>query len=197
MNTEALLIMVRNPVAGKVKKRLAATLGPEKALAIYQSLLAHTRGVALQTQAGRYVFYSEFIEAHDEWDERFFSKRMQSGADLGQRMCQALTSLQAQHQKMVLIGSDIPGLSPGLLSDAFAKLEQADVVIGPATDGGYYLIGMRTCEPAIFSDIAWSTAEVLQQTLKRIEQLGKSVALLPPLPDIDVEADWVQHGWDL
>ena len=116
------MIMIRNPVAGKVKKRLAATLGPEKALAIYQTMMSHTRGVALQIQAERYVFYSEFIEAHDEWNERFFSKRIQSGADLGQRMCQALTSLQSQHQKMVLIGSDIPGLSPGLLADAFARL---------------------------------------------------------------------------
>jgi hypothetical protein len=197
MNADALLIMVRNPVAGQVKKRLAATLGPEKALAIYQSLLDHTRQVALQTQADRCVFYSEFIEAHDEWDERFFSKRIQTGEDLGQRMCQALSSLQVQYRKMVLIGSDIPGLSPGLLADAFARLAEADVVIGPATDGGYYLIGMRECEPAMFDRIAWSTSEVLEQTLARIGQLGKSVALLPPLPDIDVEADWVQHGWDL
>ena len=97
----------------------------------------------------------------------------------------------------MLVGSDIPGLTASLLKSAFQELNEKDLVLGPAKDGGYYLVGMKTPCKELFENIHWSTGEVLEQTLRKADRMGLSYALLPTLSDVDNEDDWRQHGWDL
>ncbi len=197
MHPWALLIFVKNPIRGKVKTRVAQTAGAERALRIYRALLRHTRQVALQLDACRYVYYHNHLPSTDDWSAPHFVRRVQRGADLGERMLHALAEALQVHQRAVLIGSDCPRLQPRHLQKAFRLLDRHEVVLGPALDGGYYLIGMKQPLPALFSQIEWSTPLVLQHTVTRIEQEGLTHALLEPLPDVDVEEDWDRYGWPL
>lgn len=188
----ALLIFIRNPQLGKVKTRLARTVGDEEALRIYFFLLEKTRRAALGVQAQRLLFYSDFIEKNDGWPEADFSKKTQIGGDLGQRMEQAFRkAFEAGAQKAAIIGSDCPELTGELLQTAFDLLGKTDFVLGPVPDGGYYLLGMKALEPFVFQGIEWSTATVRAKTSEKIEALGKACALLPTLADVDTEADWL------
>jgi uncharacterized protein len=195
-NTNSLLIFIKNPVLGKVKTRLAATLGAEQALAIYHELLRHTRETSLQIDAVRFLCYSESIDLDDDWSADDFSKKIQHGDDLGARMAHAFETALNTSSKVVIIGSDCPLLEPAHLALAFEKLEEYSFVIGPALDGGYYLLGMRNFFPTLFHDMTWSNDSVFTNTLERIERLEQSYFLLPPLPDVDTEADWNQYGWE-
>lgn len=198
MNTEtALLIFVKNPEKGKVKTRLAETLGQDCALKIYLALLEHTRAVALQVNVDRLLFYSSFVEKNDGWSTGDFIKYTQQGADLGARMLHAFQSAFEKYRKVVIIGSDCANLTPAIVREAFEQLDYFPFVIGPATDGGYYLLGMTTPEPSLFLNMEWSTDEVLSNTLERIASLGKDYYLLPELSDIDYAEDWEQYGWEL
>lgn len=190
--TNALLIFIRNPQFGKVKTRLARTLGDEEALRIYHFLLEKTREVALAVQAKRWLFYSDFIERNDDWPEADFFKKTQSRGDLGERMEQAFQiSFEAGAEKAVIIGSDCPELTSEVLETAFENLETADFVLGPTLDGGYYLLGMKELQPFLFRDIEWSTTTVRAKTMEKIEILGRTCTLLPTLADVDTEADWL------
>ncbi len=196
-NTTALITFIKNPEKGKVKTRLAATVGEDKALAIYKALMGHTRNVALATNANRLLFYSQWINFEDKWSNEDFQKALQAEGDLGVKMKTAFATAFEDNQKVVIIGSDCASLTPDIVSDAFTKLEGHDFVIGPAMDGGYYLLGMSYFEPRVFNDIAWSTDAVFPDTMKVIEGLGKTCGLLPELSDIDFEEDWERWGWEL
>ena len=190
-----LLIFIRNPQLGKVKTRLARTLGDEEALRIYGLLLEKTRIAALDCQAHRWLFYSDFVPEKDDWSKQDFQKSIQSAGDLGERMEAAFRmAFESQAQKVLIIGSDCPTLSGEILNQAFDLLDTADVVIGPVPDGGYYLIGMNKIEPTLFKDIEWSTASVREKTIEKIVAASKSYALLPLLTDIDTEADWLLYS---
>lgn len=196
MNT--LLIFIKNPEKGKVKTRIAQTAGEERALQIYLELLRHTREVALEADARRILFYSDFIPDKDDWPSQDFQKMVQHGTDLGERMSNAfLLGLIRPDDKAVIIGSDCASLTAEIIEEAFAKLEEYSFVVGPATDGGYYLLGMQHHTPEIFQEIEWSTEEVLSATLHKIKALGKTYFLLPELSDIDFEEDWEKYGWKL
>ncbi len=190
MHKSALIIFIKNPVLGKVKTRLAATLGDEKALQVYHTLLEHTRKVALETAVDRYVFYSDVIEEEDAWNSDDFTKQLQQGDDLGKRMHMALDAILKKHDKAVIIGSDCPGLTTKILKSAFRMLDRANYVLGPVEDGGYYLLGMKQNSMTLFEDIEWSTKKVLDETLERVWKLEKTYALLPTLFDVDCEEDW-------
>ena len=172
----ALLLFIKNPVPGKVKTRLAATVGPDRALELYLRMLAHTRNTALRTAASRLVFYSDFVDEQDDWRRPDFEKMLQRGTDLSLRMHHAIADALQHHSRAVLVGGDIPGLRADIIEAAFDALEEADVVIGPAEDGGYYLIGMSAPHPEIFENIQWSTPQVLSQTLERCHLAGSSPA---------------------
>lgn len=187
----ALIIFVRKPELGKVKTRLAATIGDEAALAAYRAMLAHTREVALATDCERYLFYAGAVEADDEWDPQHFRKFLQADGDLGARMRAAFQQVFAEgHDKALIIGSDCLDLRPSHLSFAYRSLAISPVVIGPARDGGYYLLGLREDIPALFKGIQWSTDQVLMQTLAVLDALQRSYSLGETLHDIDTEADW-------
>jgi len=193
----ALIVFIKNPELGKVKTRLASTLGDEKALEIYLSLLDYTRKVAVKTAADRYVYYSNHIDENDEWDINDFKKVLQRGDSLGDRMKNAFQEAFKKHEKVVIIGSDCPTLHPDIITAAYRHLDNHDFVIGPSFDGGYYLLGMRDFERKIFQGIPWSTIEVLPQTIERINELEKDFFLLPTLSDVDYEEDWLEYGWEL
>ncbi|MEI6408757.1 MAG: TIGR04282 family arsenosugar biosynthesis glycosyltransferase [Bacteroidota bacterium] len=192
--SSVLIIFIKNPRRGYVKTRLARTVGEDEALRIYQYLLDKTRQAAIGVQARRLLFYSDVMEAADAWSETDFEKRVQSDGDLGARMEQAFRQAFSEGaQKAGIIGSDCPALDGAALETAFQQLEQADFVLGPTPDGGYYFLGMRAFEPSVFQDIAWSTETVLTQTLAQIRKLRKTVSLLPVLSDIDTETDWLAY----
>ena len=189
MKKNALIIFVKNVIPGQVKTRLAATLGNDVAMDIYQQLLKNVNNKIQSLDAGKIVFYSEFVE-DDIWDSSIFKKDIQQGNDLGERMENAFkVSLAAGYKKAVIIGSDCPGIDETILNEAFEKLTGFDVVIGPARDGGYYLLGMKEMYSVLFQDIEWSTDKVLQQTLSVCSRNRLTYFQLPELSDIDEEKD--------
>ncbi|QLE00783.1 TIGR04282 family arsenosugar biosynthesis glycosyltransferase [Galbibacter sp. BG1] len=187
-----LLIFTRNPVLGKVKTRLAKTLGDEKALEIYKFLLNRTSEVTGRILCDKNVYYSEEIPKKDLWDATIFTKQAQTGHDLGARMANAFQeSFAAGYTKVVIIGSDLYDLTEKHLQQAFEKLDDHDAVIGPAKDGGYYLLGLKQMVPEVFQQKNWGTSSVLRDTLQSLKSLD--VALLEELNDIDIYDDIKEH----
>ena len=191
---ETLIVFIRNPEKGKVKTRLASVAGNEAALLIYSFLLKKTRSAALEVACNRLLCYSDYIPVADEWPDTGFLKMLQSPGDLGQRMASAFREAFASGaKKAVIIGSDCPDLDAALIRNAFGALDSADFVVGPACDGGYYLLGMKLFVPELFEGIAWSTASVAEDTLRLIRSLGMNYTLLPRLSDIDEYEDWIGY----
>lgn len=195
LSANALVIFVRNAVIGNVKQRLAMDIGDAAALDVYQSLLLHTWQVTSQVAATRYVYYSDHLEHDDIWDVHTYLKRVQSGMDLGARMCNAINETLAHHRNVVLIGSDLPGLDTQILAEAFDALRYAEVVIGPAVDGGYYLLGCKGLHPSLFEDIDWGTGRVFVQTRDRLLAQHLNFKILESKRDIDTVEDLTQTGW--
>ncbi len=193
MMKEALVIFTKNPEVGKVKTRLAATLGNEAALSVYEHLLSHTASITNYLSVDKFVFYSSHFLEEDIWDNKHFFKQVQAGSDLGEKMKNAFdATFQNGYDKIVIIGTDCPDLNAGIIMNAFAYLNSHDVVIGPAEDGGYYLLGMKTRHSEIFQNISWSSDKVLKQTIAICEVLKLSYHLLPELSDIDNEDDFIK-----
>ena len=187
---ELLLIFIKNPQKGKVKTRLAKPVGDDQALAVYQALLAHTHSITASMDRPRQVWYSNAIDTNDRWEQGGFYKQKQSGDDLGERMQHAFRQSFANgKQKVVVIGSDCAQLTQGIINQAFAALNDNDVVIGPSEDGGYYLLGMRLFFGDLFAGISWSAPTVFEETVGRVQSKGHSLELLPTLNDIDTEED--------
>jgi len=195
--TKALIIFIRNPELGKVKTRLAQSLGDKKTLQIYEALLSHTQKIALALDVSRCLFYSHFIDSKDDWSNTAFKKQLQVDGDLGQKIRFGFEQAFRDHNKVLIIGSDCASLTAQIVQDGFDALDRNDFVLGPALDGGYYLLGMRQFTPSLFQGIPWSTDVVAQLTLAKMEAMGASCHLLPPLSDIDYAEDWEKYGWEL
>ena len=180
---------------GQVKTRLAARIGPRQASGIYYAFLSHSL-----VQLGKCG--DERTIAYDPVNREFEFARLthngvwgrvpQHGRDLGERMSHffewafGVADLKsAERTKVVLIGSDTPQLAPLRIEQAFTALDDSQIVLGPSSDGGYYLIGMADrCWP-VFENVNWSTPQVMDQTLHCIKQLGTSWKLLPVMTDVD------------
>ena len=187
---DALIIMIKNPEKGKVKTRLAADIGDDAALAVYQQLLTHTRSVTEQLPVDLFVFYSDVVDRNDLFTTGRYKKYTQCSGDLGVRMDYAFSiPFKNEYKKVVMIGSDCFALSEKHITDAFAALNDHDFVIGPADDGGYYLIGMTKWNRWVMEHKPWSTASLLSTTLEDIRKHEHKVALLEQLSDIDTLAD--------
>lgn len=185
----ALIIFTKNPVYGKVKTRLAATIGDVNALQIYKQLIQRTFSITYQLTVYKIVFYSDKIEVNDIW-KHGYSKLLQYGNNLGERMMNAFNYMfQNKYSKAVIIGTDCAELSKEIIEEAFQKLDEYDVVIGPATDGGYYLLGLKKMHKELFKNIQWSTNSVLQTTIERCNTNNLSYFLLKELHDVDEEKD--------
>ncbi len=195
---DRLLVFARLPERGRVKTRLAASLGDDRALALYRAMLSdRLQSVGRPTgELEIEVVWAPTAAADGATLRRAFGDfplAMQTGETLGDRMSMAFSERFFFHrtQKIVAIGIDDPLMPRALIDDAFALLESCDWVMGPATDGGYYLIGCRSAafDVEIFSDMEWGTARVLAETVGRIRSWNHTVAMLPERSDIDVAED--------
>jgi rSAM/selenodomain-associated transferase 1 len=193
-NDAHLLVFARVPALGQVKTRLAAGVGHAEALAIYHELLGITRAAIADAGFPATVWLAgtavQMPSAEEKGDWANLTVRCQQAGDLGQRMTAAFAAaFAAGATKVAIIGTDCPGLRAAHLAEAFSLLNEHEVVLGPATDGGYYLLGLRQPLPELFQNKAWSTASVLADTLADAQRLGKRVALLPELHDVDTAED--------
>lgn len=190
MSKNLLLLFVKHPIPGQVKTRLAATLGHERALSIYQQLLAYTLHLSKELPTDKAVFYGNHIPESDLWSQAGYRRLLQQGDDLGARMQHAFAWGFAQgYERILIIGSDCAQLTVEYLQDAFSHLQHHDAIVGPAKDGGYYLLGLRQMIPALFHQKAWSTDQVFTSTLQDLLRLEKAFYLLPTLSDVDFEED--------
>lgn len=193
MLKEHLIIFVKNPVPGTVKTRIALTVGDERATAVYRHLLAHTQQITRSLSYKRVVYYGDFINPTDGWNE--YEKRLQHGADLGERMRNAFAErFAAGATRVVIIGSDCLAIQPEHIRQAFRCLDTADIVIGPATDGGYYLLGMKQLHSLLFEHMPWSQPQLLEQTLAVLKQNTLTYELLETLTDIDEWDEYVRQS---
>lgn len=181
---DLLIIFTKNLRAGKVKTRLAAEIGNEPALEIYNYLVNHTVSVTVNLQVEKRVYYSSEIEENDAWEKKDFSKHLQRGRDLGERMENAFCeAFRDNYHNVIIIGTDLLEIGQKDLERAFRNLREKQAVIGPAKDGGYYLLGLKSLISEIFRDKKWSTASVFQETLKNLEDL--ELEILDVRNDID------------
>lgn len=187
-----LVVFLRLPESGKVKTRLAATLGHEEALEVYKKLVSITLDIVTRSEIPAYLFYTDGLPATGEKDA-LFSYHIQVDGDLGSKMADALSFVLTLHKKALIIGSDCPGLTPEILHTCCRSLDEKDIVLGPADDGGYYLLGCSELHPALFVNIKWSTPSVLEETIEKIEGANLSYCLLEKLHDIDTEDDWIRY----
>lgn len=193
-SVRALGIFVKAPIPGRVKTRLAEDIGPSGAAEVYWRLGRQVVGAAAGpgyrttvwlTPAREEPFVREWLDGVGR-----VTYRPQAGASLGDRLTNAFGSEFADGaRRVVIIGSDCPGVDRRVIQEAFTVLGERDVALGPALDGGYYLIGLAAPQPALFRGISWSTAAVAVQTRARARALGLSCHVLPPLRDVDTERD--------
>ncbi len=193
MKKEVVLVFQKNAILGQVKTRLASGMGELRALEIYKHLVQLTYLALEAVPMPVWTYFSDFIpeSTHPTVEKSF----VQEGQDLGERMSNAFAStFDSEIEKVVLIGTDCPTLQSQHLLQAFAALNGSDLVLGPASDGGYYLIGMKVRAAYLFEGIAWSTSQVLSQTLHVASQHGLTTTLLPLLDDIDTPEDWQRYS---
>jgi rSAM/selenodomain-associated transferase 1 len=196
MKTNALIIFTRNPELGKVKTRLAKTIGDVRALQVYKDLLQHTMEQTQNIDCAKFVFYDTAIIENDLWKESIYHKKIQSVGDLGQKMQHAFEELfQKGYTNCIIVGSDLFDLKSEIIESAFIKLTKNDVVLGPAEDGGYYLLGLKKMIPSIFNAKDWGTSTVLSDTLKELSK--QKVAFLDTLNDIDTFEDLEKSNYIL
>lgn len=190
-----LIIFTRFPEPGKTKRRLIPALGPDGAARVQREMTAHTLRWAGELARGDGLSVEVLFEGGNKRLMRtcFGSElpcRPQGGGDLGQHMRRAFAdAFGAGISRAAIVGSDCPDLTPELVRTAFDRLADHDVVLGPAVDGGYYLLALRGEVPQLFAEIPWGTSGVLQQTLQAAARLGLSVSQLPPLADVDRPED--------
>lgn len=187
---DALIIMIKNPVKGKVKTRLAADIGEDGALAVYHELLAHTHAVTAQIPQDKFLFYSDVVDRNDRFPNNTYKKYTQCSGDLGVRMDYAFSiPFKNEYKKVIMIGSDCFDLTPDHIEQAFAALDTHDFVIGPANDGGYYLIGMKKWNRWVLENKTWSHHVLFNETQSDILGRNGTLFLLEQLSDIDTQAD--------
>jgi rSAM/selenodomain-associated transferase 1 len=192
MKKEVVLVFQKNAIQGKVKTRLASGMGDLRALEIYKHLMQSTYSVLEHVEAPVWTYFSDFIP--ETVNPPIAKSFVQEGQDLGERMANAFArSFESGMEKVVLIGTDCPTLQPQHLNQAFEALTHSDLVLGPATDGGYYLIAMKRKADYLFEGISWSTSEVLSQTLAVATAHGLHFTLLDELSDIDTREDWERY----
>ncbi|MEO1255083.1 MAG: TIGR04282 family arsenosugar biosynthesis glycosyltransferase, partial [Bacteroidota bacterium] len=167
----------------------------------FQELVHHTHKITKKIEVDKAVYYSEYVEIEDVWDNGDYQLTSQKGMTLGEKMTNAFDEAFDSYKKVVIIGSDCYDLSSKHIKAAFEMLEENDVVVGPAKDGGYYLLGMSEYFPQLFQDKEYSTDKVLQDLLDEAEGLELSVYKLPVLNDIDTlddlketDIDWQNLG---
>lgn len=191
------VVFIKEPRAGLVKTRLGRDTGWERAALLYRAFVEDLlEWIAAFRCDSRWICYAPRTTRPEilrrltpRGSDTTFHLCPQADGDLGDRLVDAFRRALATHARCVVLGSDAPLLGPGLLRRAFRSLGRADVVLGPARDGGYYLIGLSRPRPGLFRGISWSTGQVLEETLERVKHAGLRAALLPQLQDVDTLED--------
>ncbi len=187
MPKQLLIVFVKNLVLGKVKTRLAKTIGDEGALNVYKKLIDITQKATQNVKVDKHIYFSDNI---DETLWKNNQKFTQTGNTIGDRMSNAFkNSFDRGYEQVILIGSDIPDLTTSIINNGFNALKNNHITFGPAVDGGYYLIGMSKYIPSLFINKPWSQPQLLKQTIKEVELNNFSYQLLQPLNDIDTFED--------
>ena len=189
---EQLIVFLKAPRPGEVKSRLAKTLGPEAACAAYCEIVDQLLGeISGLVDVELHFTPADAASEVSHWLRPAWTLQPQCTGDLGDRLAHAFSGAFARGmQRVVIIGSDCASLTTADIREAWAILRQHDLVLGPATDGGYWLIGLSKPQPALFTGIPWSTAAVMEATLSRASKHALTCHLLRKLTDIDTEEDW-------
>ncbi|TGL20297.1 glycosyltransferase [Leptospira bourretii] len=186
MGKNKLIIFAKQPELGKVKTRLAVSIGEDQTLKIYKELLEITKNITSTLSVEKIVYWDHLDLVSPLKFEFGDSTKVQVEGDLGFKMKTAFEDeFRSNFGKVVIIGTDCPFLTKEILEKAYLSLDTTDFVIGPAMDGGYYLLGMREFFPYVFDSIPWSTSNVLPLTLEVIQKNKNTVTLLAELNDID------------
>lgn len=189
MKKQLLIVFVKNIKLGKVKTRLAKTIGNEAAFEVYKELVAITEQATETCEMDKKIYFSDAV-VHTKW--RNATKKVQFGVDLGARMRNAfIEGFNEGYESIVLIGSDLPDISKEIILKGFSELEMNNIVFGPAEDGGYYLLGMNNLLSSVFKDKPWSQSNLLSNTLKELEKNNIQYSLIETLNDIDTFEDLI------
>jgi len=187
MSKNLLIIFVKNIKLGKVKTRLAKTVGNENAFTIYSALVEVTEKATLKVDVDKRIYFSDAI-VNKKWPNDF--KTVQKGVNLGERMSNAFQDgFSDGYENIILIGSDLPNISSEIIDLGLKELEEKEIVFGPAEDGGYYLIGMSKLHNCVFENKAWSTSSLLDYTLSELKRKNIEASLIETLNDIDTFED--------
>lgn len=195
MAEERLIVFTRYPEPGKTKTRLIPALGTQGAADLQRQMTEYTLNQVRKLQTWRSISIEVRYAGGDrqlmqEWLGNDLVYQIQGEGDLGARMARSHSiAFASSFDSAIIIGTDCPGLKAQLMAEAFDRLLAHDLVLGPAIDGGYYLIGLRCCIPELFALPSWGTAEVFQQTVEIAQNLNLSIAALTPLADVDRPED--------
>ena len=194
VSSRSLVIFANAPEKGRVKSRIAADLGADVALTAYRTLAEHAVAAASHVDwCRKTIAYAPngTGDAMRDWFGDLFDYRAQGDGDLGRRMLGALErAFSDGADRVILIGVDCPGVSEAVIGEAFSRLDQADAVIGPSFDGGYYLIGMKKLLKPLFTDIPFGTGDTLQKTLTAARRASLRVSLLEWKRDVNTGDAW-------
>lgn len=195
-NFPTLLLMLKAPRAGLVKTRLARGIGDREALRIYRLLVESQLGrLPVDWPVEIHFTPSDATWEMKQWLGEAYTYFSQADGDFGNRLIQVLTGTFARGAKSaILLGGDCPELTTKTLEEAYEQLETSDIVIGPATDGGYYLLGVKNVHHFIFEEISWSTEHVYRQTVESARTHGLKISTLEMLSDIDDLDSWLKFG---
>ncbi|EPR66107.1 TIGR04282 family arsenosugar biosynthesis glycosyltransferase [Cyclobacterium qasimii] len=186
---QAIIVFQKFPAPGKVKTRLAATIGNEKAVYIYTYLLNYTHQLLGRTKADVLIFHDGQINK-EQYPAHHYLFYQQVGDNLGEKMCNAFEqAFKIDYDRVLIIGTDCFELQQSHIEEAFDSLVRNDLVLGPANDGGYYLIGLNKNDPRLFENIEWSTQSVFTETMDIAKKIPLKIHLLESLNDIDEYKD--------
>ena len=193
MSKNLVIIFVKNSILGKVKTRLAKSIGNVGAFNIYSELVAITKKASTKINTDKHTYFSDVINPSIWENEKKF---IQKGENLGMKMQHAFQNgFDEGYENIVLIGSDLPTISKEVIETGIANLKNKDVVFGPAEDGGYYLIGMSKMHASIFENKPWSKNNLLAITLQELKAQNQSVGLIDTLNDIDTFEDLIASNF--
>lgn len=191
MSKELLVILVQNPVWGEVKPKIAKTMGNDKALFIYNSLIKHTFEITHALKCDKSVYYSQFIQIDDIWNGAFYRKALQKGKEWNEVMDNIMKDFEAGHyEKLVITCCDFMTLASAHIEEAFDKLTDFDAVLGPTQRGGYYLMGIRKRHPNLFVGKKPNDENLLLDTVLELQKNNCKVAFLDPLRAIRTDEDY-------
>ncbi|MFI1745282.1 TIGR04282 family arsenosugar biosynthesis glycosyltransferase [Thalassobellus sediminis] len=193
MTKELIIVFVKNIKLGKVKTRLAKTIGNQSAFEVYSELVKITELVTEDIQTDKRIYFSDAI-VESKWKNTY--KAIQEGEDLGVRMKNAFKKgFEDGYERIVLIGSDLPDINSQHIENGLKALSEREVVFGPAEDGGYYLIGLNKMHDFIFKNKPWSQSDLLEKTCSELDKKNIKFTTLVSLNDIDTFEDLIASSF--